>query len=351
MASGVIFSESFGWASVLANLSAAGIGKWTSGSGTAFGTGNGRAGGKGCRVDGSSAGTASRNLHLSLGAQYTELTIGFAVSMISQSATMHLIKFFDGSTVQVDLRHNVDGSFSITRNGTVIAGPSATLVSVGSGFGYLWLRVLCHPSAGTVKLIYQGTTLLSATGLNTRASANTQMNAIEFGLASAQANFIFDFCDVVLIDGAVNATDKLADDIRVEYGGPDADGDYNTAWPPNTGTSRFGVIDEIPPNSDTDYIEAAAANDLVSVGVSDPVGQSGTIFTVVPWAIARKTDAGAGSVAIGLRQNSVDALGPTYALSTTYAHLFGGARDVAPDASAWDYTKINAAQLLLKRIA
>lgn len=351
MPSGVIFSESFGWASTAANLTAAGINKWTAtagGSGFSVGTGFGRGGGKGLQIQ--SGTTQQGTIEKAFTTQYTELTLGIAVNFISAGAAYNLFSFVDGGTIQVDVRIQADGSLIVTRNGTTILGPSTILFAPNSGFHYFWLRALIHPSAGTIKVIGDGAEVLSGTGLNTRATASSQINMLRLGNLSSLTKDVR-YADIVVIDCAVNPVDKLSNDVRVQYLGPDADGFYNTDWAPNTGASRFGAIDEIPPNSDTDYIEEANVNGVVSVGLTDVAAVSGTIHTVVPYHVSRKTDAGSGSVQPGIREGGVDAYGTNQPLLVSYGHYMGGTIDSAPSGGVWDYTKLAAAELLLKRTA
>ncbi len=362
MASGVIFSESLGWASTFADLYSSAYGKWSSfadPSGTES-LASGTTRGKAVRFLGPGVtGNTAGYLEKQLGAQYVELTCGFAFNPTAfSSVALPVVQLVDGTTVQVDLRIQTDGALVITRNGTTIAGPSTTLFPAGSGWYYFWLRVKISATVGTVKLIatgagLSGSTILSGSSLNTQASANTQVNAFRLGggVVAQRQSSDFYWTDIVIIDATVNAVDKLGNDVKVEYLAPNADGFYNTAWPPNTGASRFGVIDEVPPNSDTDYIEAASVGDKVSVGLTAPTSTAGTIHTVVPYFLAKKTDAGAGSMKAGFRENSVDAMGADTGLGTSYTHYRGTPQDTAPDATAWDYTKIGNTELVMERTA
>jgi hypothetical protein len=357
MASGVLFSESFLWANAVGDLATAGSGKWSSrasnGGSWSFQT---NPYGRGYRFTSNNvSNTVSNEFRKDFTVTtYNEFTVGFAFQALANPTLLQLVKFYDGATLQMDIVLNNDGSISARRNGTVILGPSTRLFPDNSGWYYFWFRCKIDPSGGTVKLIgtgpgFAGETILSGTGLNTRASANSRVTAVAFYGASNNSGVTAEWASIVIIDCAVNPVDKLSNECRVDYLGPDGDGFY-TAWTPSTGTTRYTTIDEKPPNGDTDYSEAAAVNDQMSVTLSDPSVVSGTIHTVVPYHVSRKTDAGDGSMAVGLRQNSVDALGADTPLSTGYAgHYMAGARDTAPDGSAWDYTKLGSTELLFKR--
>ena len=356
MASGVILTEGFGGVTQYTELINATTGKWfnvaVNGSPNyTISPTYGRYGRNGLRMV--TANTSSRYFGTYLGANYTELLIGIAFAPISVGSQRIMVTIGEGGNgTHCSLRIDVGGAISVYRGSTLISGPSSQTYVDGSGYHYLWWRLKGSDTVGTSTVTVDGTQILASTSLDTFANANTWYNGIWIGHTSGSASSqeIW-YADIVVVDCSVNAVNKLANDISIGGYFPNAAGNYNTAWPATGAASRQLAIGEIPPDGDTSYVQGAAAGDKVSVGLTDSAASGGQIITVVPYAIHKKTEAGDASIAVGLRQGGTDVQGTTVPSNALYLHKAGAAQDLAPDGGAWDYSKLNATELLLTRVA
>ena len=103
----------------------------------------------------------------------------------SLSTNYTWITFFDGSTAQVSIRWNEDGSISFmsgAANGTSL-GATAAGVGAGATWDSWQWKFVISPTVGTFELRKNGSSVatLSLTGLNTRPGANTYVNKMVVG--------------------------------------------------------------------------------------------------------------------------------------------------------------------------
>lgn len=110
-------------------------------------------------------------------------------------------------------------------------------------------------SAGWVKFYINGVLSIDYTGNTGTASPN----GLQFGSTGASASYVADtyFDDMYLTSTVGESAATVPAVKRFIWGTPVADG--TKAWTPSTGTDHYALVDETP-YSETDYIEAGAAN-------------------------------------------------------------------------------------------
>jgi hypothetical protein len=254
--------------------------------------------------------------------------MGFAVTIpVGTVGTvgMALASLRDSGTAQVTLRANSNNTISVVRglaNGTVLGTTTATFTS-GVFFHIEW-KVAIHPSAGTVDVRLNGTSVLSLTGQNTRATANTSWNGVVLGFTeqvsnSASANNTnTDFDDLYVLDGSGAAPwNAFLGDCRVDVRNPTAAG-ATTGWTPSTG-SNWQNVDDAAPNDDTDYNSTSTTNAVDTFVVQDAPVVGATIFGIQHCLSMKKMDAGTCSVAPVVRHSGVDYVGSDISPSTSYS--------------------------------
>jgi hypothetical protein len=85
------------------------------------------------------------------------------------------------STKQLSLNITADGYLYVRRgnySGTTLA--TATTALVGLTWYYLEMKVVVHPSAGSIQLLVDDVEFLNVTGLNTQALGTTAIDAVEY---------------------------------------------------------------------------------------------------------------------------------------------------------------------------
>jgi len=162
-------------------------------------------------------------------------------------------QFFDGGTLQLDLHTNGDGTISVRRGGSVVLGTSTQAISA-SAFAYLEFSATIDPSAGAFTLKMNGVTILSASGVNTRASANNRVTGYWIGDAVFN-HAVFD--DVYIAD------DQFYGGIKVLVTLPNGDG-ASTQWARTGGTvaGNYTAVNEASPDDNTSYVSSPNVGDL-----------------------------------------------------------------------------------------
>jgi len=149
---------------------------------------------------------------------------------LSGSATDFYIAYRDAGTVQCSVVFQQDGTIVFRRGidtGTVLATFNAAFVA--QLWAHFQIRVVIDPAAGSISIRKNGQTTdtWSATGLNTRSTANSYANQMAF--ATGNANSFFD--DVLIFSGSGAAPNTWVGDVRAICLMPVAD----------TGQKQFAV--------------------------------------------------------------------------------------------------------------
>lgn len=307
----------------------------------------GRSGGSSIRFTTISAGQTNY-LTKSLDSQPTW---GVAFAMRFSVLTNGIVAAFDDSgTNQVDLRVNADGSFSITRNGTVL-GTTQPILAINS-YCHVELKTTIHPSAGTAQLWVNGSQRLNLSSQNTRATANSSANQFRIGGASTfgSTSLAADWDDLIVYDGQTTDANGNADitgpigDCALTWLLPTGAG-TTTQFTPSTG-SNFAAVDDAIPNGDTDYVESTTVGQKDTYALADLPANIVTVKSVAMVHYVRKTDAGSRQMGAVLRSGGTDYTHPTGVdLSDSYLYSFRNWGSNPSGAAAWTPTAVNALEV------
>lgn len=244
----------------------------------------------------------------------------------------------DGTTVQVDLRWDLSTrKFYFTRNGTTIA--SGTTAFAANQWYHVEIKVLLHASAGTVALRINGIAEITATGLNTMATANNTINRVAFSMTGGGGgNNIYDDVFVWDTSGSIN-TDWLGD-CRIETLFPSGAG-TTTQWTPSTG-SNYQNVDETSPNNDTDYNYSATAGQIDTFALPNLGASSGTVMAVQSVLRHRKDDAGSRTLRRVFRSGSTNYEGADISVLDGYSFTREILEADPNTSSRWTVTNVNA---------
>lgn len=257
-----------------------------------------------------------------------------------------LVQFHDGSNGQVALRlydtgqvklERLTGSGFVNVSGTVLA-TSATSLLVNNWYAFEVKITIANSGACTVKM--DGATVITFSG-DTQATGNAQADTIMFGFGEDAGGATVLWDDIIIMDDAGSAMNDFIGDKRIYTLYPTAEGNYS-AWTPSTGSDNSALVDETPPNDDTDYVMSNNVGDKDTYVLQDlPSGVTG-ISAVVVNIRARKDDASTRTLKAKVRSNSVDAAGSNFNLGSSYAN-FSSPFYLNPDGSvAWTSTTVNA---------
>ena len=227
----------------------------------------------------------------------------------------------DGVVSQCEVWLNATGTLSVTRNGTHLG---TTIAAVFPGtYYYLEWKLVIDNAAGATELRVDGVPWLTLSGVDTQGAAVA--TATVFRMGSPDAWFVtktMDVDDLYICDGTGSAPhNTFLGDCRVDALMPSGEG-ANSAWTPSTGTVHWSLVEEIPPNEDTDYLSA------VTPGVRDThaMGNLPTMPTPTIWGAqhclhARKEDAGLCQIKSVVKSAATTQAGAEmHALALTYTY-------------------------------
>jgi hypothetical protein len=270
------------------------------------------------------------------------LYAGAAVRWTSVAAK-RILAFFDSSTAQITVTVESDGALKVRRGataGTVLASSSAGVFTANT-WNHLQLYVLHHGSSGAVELKLNGTTVASASGVNTLSTGNAYSNKIAFtGPDGFSTCFVDDFwySDVA-----------FQGDCKVETTYPTANGTTNNYNVSGAASNYLAVDDPTDYDSDTTYTFGSNVADKDLYGMGNLVTTAGTVKMVNVNAVMRKDDAGTREAAILIKQ-ATESTRATNSLTTSYV-IYSEAFTVDPtDSVAWTIATVNSLEVGTKII-
>jgi hypothetical protein len=269
---------------------------------------------------------------------------GLAIKFNTLAGTP-IFDFLDSGTSQCNITITSAGVLQFNRAGSVAIGASYTLPNPLAWHYYeVKMTVTDSTSSGDIQLYIDGVQVLSLAGsLDSKNTANAYCNQIKlFGGISSNA---LDFDDFYLLDTTGSAPDNtFLGDVRVSTTFPDNNGNYSQfdGSDGNT-TNNYQLVDDNPPNSDTDYVESGDVGDRDSYSFSDWSNLS-TVFGVQVNAYARKTDAATRQIALTTRMSGTDYDGSAQTLGSQFANFIHLMTTRPTDSAPWTQSDLNGAE-------
>lgn len=272
------------------------------------------------------------------------MTIGFAFRTNNAMTSHTMVEYREGGTTHGRLVYNGNGTFTVSRAGTTV-GTTPTTPNLGiasNTWYYIEWDYNVHDSTGTYELRVNGVSVATSGG--TADTRNGGTSGVIDRIAIQQPNgTATDWDDYYEASGA----SSFQGDSRVITDVPSGDG-AATAWTASAG-SDYQCVDEIPYNSDTDYISTTTSTADGTFGFPS-TGVTGTVLGVQTMAIARKDDAAARNLAMLVDSGGTLDVGSSQALGASYAP-FARTDLVDPDTgSAWAMTAVNAAEYGVRNV-
>lgn len=154
--------------------------------------------------------------------------------------------------------------------------------------------------------------------------------------------------DLVIWDGSGSSNNNFMGSVQVRELLPSSDVSFN--WTASTGTTGWNLMDEAPPNDNTDYIYAVDPPPAASLfGLTDLPADVTSVKGLKVVVRSTKSDGGDGSLQVGLKSGASTGLGANRAITTTYTY-WSDVFELDPATSAeWLPAAVNAVQLQLNR--
>ena len=265
------------------------------------------------------------------------------------NSNREVVRFIDGVSPQVELRTSGGVLQATLGASTLIPGAVGTTQLVGSVFYYIEIRLKHHNTLGTLEVRLNGNVEFALTGIDTQASANASSDTLAYGQAPGGGSaYLLDdvyICDTVDsgVSGAPN--NDFLGDVRVEALMPSGNGaTSNFDGSDGNSTDNYLLVDEIPPNGDTDYVESGDIGDKDTYAYPDLASAAGTVKGIQRIVHAKKTNAGPRKLKFVSRlSGGTEADSLEYVMSTNYLYM----RDVAeakPGGGQWTISDVNGAE-------
>jgi hypothetical protein len=315
--------------------------KWTTASGGTINPTAGRRNGGALQSPGTNS--PAKNIP-----NTSTLIVGVAFYATSNGSYTFL-DFYDavGGGVQVQFGLNSDGSIFCNRagNGSGYGPPGGTLIATSSAgafkfnaWNYLQFKVTISDTVGTVTIKVDNTTVLNASSLDTKNTANAYATQVRLG--GIGVGCYFD--DLYIADTNGSTNNDFLGDVRIDAYYPNADG-TNSAFTCSTGSTHCTLVDESTPNT-TDYNDGVNVGDKDTYNFANMVHNPSAIFGSQLCLAVAKDDSGARSVKPCTRSGGANYSGAATALSTSQLYVTEIRETDPATSAAWTKTNLNAAE-------
>lgn len=232
-------------------------------------------------------------------------------------------------------------------SGGTVLGTTAGPVLVADSWQHVESKVFHSATVGTVEVRVEGVPVLTLTNQNTTAGPCAQVSYNNEGGGSGVVTAYY-LKDIAIWDGAGSVNSNFIGTIQVYELLTTSDDTF--PWAASTGTTGFDLIDEAPPNDDTDYIYAIdpppAASKFNLGNLPADVTSVKGLYVVVR---SRKSDGGDGNLQVGIISGASTGLGTDRPITTTYTYWTDMFELDPNTSSSWTPVAVDAAKLQLNR--
>lgn len=308
-----------------------------------------RSGAQGLRI-------ANKNASVTkvLPSTYGTLFCGLTFKLTGITTDQKVISFLEGATNHVWISFDSSGRIIITRNGTTIA-TGTTILTTGVAY-YVELRVIVSDTVGLAEVHLNGALEASYYGAgsagsptgDTRNGATGVIDRVTIG-GGGSGSQNFDVDDLYILDTSGSApTNTYLGDVRVDTIAPNGNGNSSVlVGSDGNSTDNYLLVDEVPANDDTDYVESSTPGDKDTYAFSNMATVTGTVYGVQVSHWSRKTDAGSRSVVSVARLSGTEVDSAVQTLAGSYQY-FTDLREAKPGGGVWTIADVNSAEFGVK---
>jgi hypothetical protein len=292
--------------------------------------------------------SSSYYLHKQFPVSYSELFVSCAFAVVlAGTLPANVVRFCSGTTAQVSIRVNMDGSISAcrgTESGTVL-GTSAPGLVVSNVYAHYQMRVVFSTTGGIIQVRLNGSPnyVLDLSGQNT---TGPNANAVRFTSALSTDSW---YDDLVINDTSGTVANSWLGDVRVDTYFPNANGDLSQmVGSDGNSTNNYQLVGVAAPVA-ANYTQSATVGAEDLYGITDMVHTPSAILGVLATAAAKKDDAGARTVKLRARSGSANAESESDIVLGTSRQRITSLFEVDPATGApWTKAGLNAAQFGFK---
>lgn len=272
-----------------------------------------------------------------------EWIVGFAAYHGSLDNTLYcdFLNFYTGSQLELYFRFDYPNISVYRGDGTLLGRITGILLP--ARWFYLEIGVKIDNTSGYVTVKVDGSVKLNLTNQDTAVSSSPNVDTIRFGVVNnpgqgPQNYFLCD--DFYLLDKTGTEFNDFLGDVVVYTLVPNADGSTND-WTPNSGTTRYTQVDEIPHDSDTTYIYTTVDGAKQYFDFPDQVNI--TILAVQNNAVVRKDDSTTRYIKMCAKLGVNEVVTNSWVLSNSYLH-FTQVLPRDPANNQWSLQNFNSTQ-------
>jgi len=226
--------------------------------------------------------------------------------------------------------------------GTTLLAESALALNQNVVHRFNFAFDFSNPVSGSAQMWIDGSLAngfsISNTDLLATANNTVDMVCVDsqgYG-SNADMGHRFDVDDFVLCNGAAQNIGEL----ELITQGPTSD--IQKQWTPLSGVDNYPMVDEIPPNADTDYNSSTVVGNIDYQGFPVLPTTPDSIFCLTQILAARKEEAGTRSIAAALKQTG-ETIGTVQNLTTQYEWYYEHYLKNPETVAAWLLAERNAA--------
>lgn len=282
----------------------------------------------------------------------SQARIGFFIYHAGATSAQNpaVFSLYSTSTICINLRF--DGTNLSLRAGTTVLGTVlSSAFAATATWHHIGLDVKIAATGGWVYLYLDGTLILSFDGDTNDGAAS--FNKVTIGSPIASNTWVAPlyYDDIYVDNTSGESVPAPVPDYRFLYVTPNGNG-YTSQWDGNDGnsTDNYLLVDDIPHDSDTTYVESVISGETDSYTMTNPTIPTGwEVSAVIAVAVVKKLNAG-GALNLKLETRTTISGSPSYAtsaaitLGTSYA-IAWERRPLNPAGGAWNSTLVNALEI------
>lgn len=254
------------------------------------------------------------------------------------------------STVHLSFRVLPTGAIAVNRgpypSGTLLGTTSPAIVT--GAWQHIEVKATINDTTGSVEIRVEGVPVLTLTGVDTCNGANVHADQIAHCNTDTGSGTTYYLKDIVIWDTAGSVNNNFFGSVSVYELIPN--GDTALTWSLSSGSTGYTLVDEAPPNDDTDYIYAVspppAADKMSLTDLPVDVTSVRGLITIVR---SKKTDGGDGNLQIGMVSGASTALGSDRPITTAYTYWQDVFELDPATSTAWTRVSVNASNIQFNR--
>lgn len=252
-----------------------------------------------------------------------------------------LFAFQSGTTVLFNAHVNASGNIEICSGAETVLETSASTLALDTLY-HIEMQIVLDNS-GSIEVRVNGETWVTATGVDTN---NTGINAIgcigSFDIGSGPV-YLDNF---YIYDETGTVNNDWLGERQVYTLMPDGDS-ADTDWTPSTGSDGYAMLDEIPADGDTTYVESTSVGDTSNFTLEDLPNTSIAVIGIRTVIQSEKTGTSTATLSFGPQGDLSDPVAQT---QSQYLY-FSAISEINPGTSLpWTPGEVNSLILELERI-